>query len=320
MTVQSENIRLPGRMWGRRLWSVAPLLLALANLFWAGNFIIGRAVADMPGGLDPWGLAYWRWLVAFVLIFPFCVRQALRELPVILANLPMLCLFGLLSVTLYNTLIYLGLEQTTALNALLLQSTMPLAIMAMGYLLFRDTISSRQGIGLASSLAGVLVILTHGSLDRLSSVDLGSGSLYVLVAVLGNACYFALLRKRPRLSAMSFLFVIFGLGLVFLTPCYFLWSRPMARPVAAGDVALILYLAVCASILALLFFNRGVELIGANRASPYLHLMPVIGSVLSIVILGEQIRAYHLVGIAMVGFGLWLSRPRRPRATAQSSP
>lgn len=321
MTAGPTGVHTPGI--GERLWNAAPVLLTLANLFWAGNFIVGRAAALMPGGLDALGLAFWRWLAAFVIVAAIAGRRAWSERAEVMRHLPLLSLYGLLSVTFYNTFVYLGLRETTALNALLLQSAMPLVVMATGAILFRDRIGLWQGVGIGVSLLGVLTILTRGAPQQLASLDLGHGGLLVLLGVVGNAVYFATLRKRPALHPLSFIVVTFGLGLVFLTPAYLLFSRPMTRPVMPADVGLVLYLAVCASIVALLFFNRGIQLVGASRAAPYLHLMPLLGSLLSILLLGETFRLFHLVGMALIFAGIWLASAargaRRPEA-GQPSP
>lgn len=295
-----------------RLWQAAPILLACANLFWAGNFVLARSVATTPGGLDPIGLAFWRWVLALALILPVGGRIAWRERRVLRAHLPILTLYAALSVSLYNTLVYVGLRETTAVNALLLQSTMPILVMLVGFALFHDRIGFWQVLGVLLSLAGVLVVLAKGSFGGLADFRIGRGELTVLLGVLANAVYFTTLRKRPPLHPLAFLTAIFTIGVVLLVPAWLVWSTPMHRAIAPSDLLQVGYLALCASILALLFFNRGVALIGANRASAYLHLMPVTGSVLSVLFLGEAFRGYHLAGIALVFAGLWLSsRPLR---------
>ncbi|RAP42350.1 hypothetical protein BYZ73_06240 [Rhodovulum viride] len=306
-----------------RLWSAAPLLLTLASLFWAGNFVLGRAVgAGAAGDLGPVALAFWRWVAAFALVLALGGRLAWRERREIARAWPFLLFAGLMSVSAYNTLIYVGLQSTPVLNALLLQSAIPVLILVAGFAIYRDRIGWMQVLGVALSLAGVIWILTEGHPARLLEIGLGRGDALVLLGVAGNAVYFATLRSGPRLHPMAFLVAIFGLGLALLAPVWWLSGHELPRqPVDALSIG---YLAVFASLLALLFFNRGVALIGAARAGGFLHLMPVFGSLLSAVFLAEMPRTYHLIGGAVVIAGVLLAqgvlrRPGLRRAAAQKA-
>jgi len=300
---------------GRRLWHMAPLLLPLASLMWAGNFIVGRFAGLEASGLDPVSLAFFRWIAASVLIVLIGGRFAWRDRQAIRRHLPILALFGLLSVTSYNTLIYLGLQTTTALNGLLLQSVLPLMAMAFGLLLYRNPVTGRQGIGILLSLLGVAWILTRGNPTHLLEAGFGIGDLYVLAAVISYAIYSAMLRQRPAIHPLSFLVVAFLTGTAFLFPIWLFTGGPATLPSRPEDWLMIAYLAVFASILAALFFNQGVALIGANRATAYLHLMPVFGSLLAVALLGERLQLYHIGGALGVIAGLVVAsgRPLLPR-------
>lgn len=280
------------------VWSTAPVLLSLASLFWAGNFVVGRALGTGDVTLSPIALAFWRWALAFILVLALGARHAWKERAAIISSLPILMFYGLLSVALYNTLIYLGLQTTPTIDALLYQSCMPIMIFLFGGLIYRDRLSFQQITGATISTIGVVWILTEGHLLRVFDIAFGVGSLLILFGVAGNALYFSALRSRPNLHPMTFLIAIFGTGTLFLLPAWFATGAesPQNVPQTFG----ILYLAIFASVIALLFFNRGIALIGAARAGIFLHLMPVLGTLLSIAFLDEHPHFFHFIGISLV--------------------
>lgn len=291
----------------RKLGDSAHLLLILAVTFWAGNFLIGRAVrADVP----PVALAFGRWAGATLLLAPFAARRAWNDRRIYLRHAGIVLTLSFVGIAVFNTLIYLGLQSTTALNAFLLQALMPVLIVAMGVMLFGETTEPRQVAGLALSLAGAVWVIIEGSPQRLASLNVAAGDLIVLAAVFSYAGYSVLLRRRPAVSGLSFAFVTFLLGTIMLAP-FWLWEatvRPF-EPSAVGFAALA-YVMVFPSILSFLAFNRGVALIGSARAGPYLHLMPVLGAVGAVVLLGERFETFHAVGVVAVALGIGLATGR----------
>jgi drug/metabolite transporter (DMT)-like permease len=292
------------------LWRAPALLLAAAGLFWAGNFIVGRAVhAAMP----PFGLAFWRWIASLAVVIGFAWPHLRRDAPALRRHWARLTLLSGLGIAAYSALTYLGLQSTTAINALLLQSAMPLVILACCFVLFGERARGGQLIGIALSLAGVAVIVSGGSFAALAALSLARGDAWVLVAVIAYALYSALLRTRPAVHPLSFLAASFALGALLILPFY-AWeqlSGTPTRPSATGGIA-IAYLAVFPSCLAFLFYNRGVELIGAGRAGHFFHLMPAFGTVLAITLLGEPFGRHHALGIALIALGIGAATVRRP--------
>jgi drug/metabolite transporter (DMT)-like permease len=292
-------------MTAARLWRAAPLLLAAASLFWAGNFVVGRAVhATVP----PLGLAFWRWLVSFVLVLGPAWPHLRRDAPTLRRQWRVLLLLAALGVAAYAVLTYLGLQSTTAINALLLQSATPLLIMACAFALFRDPARPLQVLAIAVSLAGVVVIVARGNLGALHALSLNRGDVWVLAGVLCYALYSALLRLRPAVHPLSFLAASFGFGALLLLPCFLgetLAGTP-TQPTLPTFTA-IGYLAVFPGCLAYLFYNRGVEVMGAGRAGQYFHLMPVFGTVLAVIFLGESFALYQALGIALIAAGIALA-------------
>jgi drug/metabolite transporter (DMT)-like permease len=281
------------------------LLLVLAILFWSGNFILGRAVRfDVP----PVALAFWRWALASALLAPLAWRRARADLPVLIENWRVTTLLALLGVASFNTLVYLALRSTTSVNAFLMQSLMPVLIVALSFLFFRERILPRQVAGLALSLAGAAFIITGGRPRLLFGLGAQQGDMLLLLAVLSYAAYSALLRNRPPVHALSFLLTTFGLGTLMLAPFYLL-EHLLGRPLVATPAAIasIVYVAVFPSILSFLFFNRGVELLGANRAGLSIHLMPLFGSLLAVLLLGENFLWYHALGLVLILGGIALA-------------
>ena len=296
---------MPGGGLFGRLWQSPYLLLALTNLFWAGNFVIGRAV---HGTVPPVALAFFRWTGGFLIVIGFAWPHLKRDLPVIRASWPILLAFGLFGIGCYNTMVYLGLNTTTAINALLLQSVMPLAIILCTFLFFRERAGPMQWLGILVSLAGVAAIAGRGSLATLLELSPNRGDAWVLAAVVSYAIYSALLRRRPAMHPLSFIAVTFALGATMLLPLY-VWESIKVRTLDVGIPALLAigYVSLFPSLLAYLCFNRGVELLGPNRAGQSVHLMPAFGSILAITFLGESIHAFHAVGVALIAAGIALA-------------
>jgi drug/metabolite transporter (DMT)-like permease len=292
------------------LWSSAWTLLALANLFWAGNIVLGRGVA---GVVPPVALAYVRWTGAFLIGLGFAWRYLKRDWPTLLRQWPLMLLLSATGIASYNTMSYIGLTETTALNVLLLQSAMPLVILLWAYALFRERPSLAQSGGVLVSLAGVAAIAGQGSLRVLLHLSVNPGDVWVLVAMAIYGSYAAMFRHRPQAHPMSFLVATMGLGSCMILP-FFLWERSTGATITADWQAFtaLAYIAVFPSFIAYLFFNRGIELIGAARAGQSMHLMPVFGAVLAVLFLGERFHLYHAIGIALIAAGIVLAslRPR----------
>lgn len=288
-----------------KLYENAYLLLSLTALFWAGNFVLGRGVHEH---VPPVALAWTRWTFATLIILPFALPHIRREWPLIRQNLPILIFFGTIGVGAFNTLSYTGLNYTTALNALVLQSSGPILIVLASFLIFGDRISARQGLGITLSLAGVLLMVARGDIAVLSSLELNRGDLFLLAALVLWGLYTAFLRKRPAIHWLSFVGVTFVIGALINTP-FFVWEHLSVRQMTldAQTALAVAYVSIFPSVLAYICFNRGVELIGANRAGVCLHLVPLFGAILAMTVLGEEPKAYHFAGIALIIAGVTLA-------------
>lgn len=282
------------------------LLLTLTALFWSGNFVIGRAVKS---SIPPISLAFWRWMLALVILIPFSIPHVRAQWPLLRQNWRLLAVYGVLGVSCFNTFVYIGLHSTTATNALLLNSVIPILIVLLSHLLAATPILSRQALGIVISLTGVLTIICRANLDVILTLQINRGDIWILLAVISWAFYTFLLRQRPAgLHPLSFLTSLVAIGLIPLSILY-AWELSQGARFAldSANIASILYVALFPSVLAFIFWNQAVREVGPNKAGLFLYLMPVFGAILSAVFLGESIRTFHLIGIALIFTGIYLT-------------
>src|ERR1700751_3197264 len=285
------------------------LLLSFTALFWAGNAIVGRLAA---GHIPPVTLSFLRWGLAFLTILPFAWPQLERDWPAIRSRLGLMVVLSITGISAFNTLQYWALEHTQALNTVLLQSASPLFVAVWSLILLGVRLTLAQAFGVVLSLAGVLTILLHGDLTALAGIAFNKGDIIFIVALVIFGFYSVLSLRRPAIHGLSFVAFTFGCGAACLIPLWIweLWSRPVMALDAANLLTLI-YVAIFPSTLAYLCFNRGVQLIGANRAAPFFHVVPVFGAVMAILFLGERPQLFHITGSALVLTGVFVAS-RKP--------
>ena len=293
------------------------LLLALANLFWSGNWIAGRALRD---AFDPVSLNFWRWVVATVALAPFALPALRGKGPLIRRHAAVLALLAFTGVALFQSLVYLGLRSTLAVNAVLLNSSLPLFMLLCSWVIERERASPRQIAGMLISLAGILVILSRGDPGALLNLELHAGDVWILLAMPVWGIYSVLLKRRPPgLGGLEFLFVISLAGVLMLAPAAALQAlqAPPRMPNTAELLA-VLYMGLAASVFAFICWNRGVAVVGANAAGFTVHLLPAFGTLLAILILGEAFAGFHAIGIATILAGVLLATLAAPARGASA--
>jgi drug/metabolite transporter (DMT)-like permease len=287
------------------------LLLTLTPFFWACNWIIGRGLyTEIP----PMAMTFYRWFFALLILAPFALPHLRREWPIVRRHRGVLALLGVVGVGTHNGLTYLGLNYTTAINGVMLNSFIPVMIIALSWIVLRQRLSRLQLTGVAVSLGGVLAILSGGSVETLASLSLNRGDLLVILAMLLWSIYTIGLRWRPPgLHMLTFLFVIACVGDAAVLPLYLGEMALGARMVFSWlNLAALVSVALFSSVLAYIFWNRGVEQVGANVAGLFVHLMPVFGTLLAWALLGEQLRPFHIVGIALILTGIYVTSRAAP--------
>ena len=284
------------------------LLLSLCSLFWAGNTIVGRAAVDL---VAPAMLTFVRWAIAFLVLLPFAWPHLVRDWPAIRRHAVALTLFALIGSAGYNIVAYLALHYTQAINSLLLQSVTPLFVALWSFALFRERLSPVQAVGIATSMTGATVIVSRGDMGVLTHFAFNVGDIMILVALVFYALYTALVRVRPAMHPLSFLAAtIAASALLMIVPVGVELAAGYVPVINTATLAAFAYLGIFPSVLAYFCLNRGIELIGANRAAPLIHLMPVFGSILAILFLGERVQLFHAAGYALVLTGVALAARR----------
>jgi drug/metabolite transporter (DMT)-like permease len=297
------------------------LLLTLTILFWSINWVIGRAIS---GHVSPIAFTFIRWVGALAVMIPFAWKDLRAQWPAIRRRWKLIAWLGFWGTGLHNLFAYMGLQYTTATNGVILNSSVPIMIIVVGWLVYRDTITRLQAAGVAISLAGVLAILTRGDLSVLAQFRLNKGDLIVLAGMVFWAGYTVFLRMKPaELSGLALLTCCAAVGVCLLAPLVtiemvYFGGHVEIRPATLAAMA---YVAVFPSFVGYVFWNRAVAEVGSNVAGIFMHLMPVFGSLLAWMFLGESIQPYHLVGIALILGGITLTtRGRRAIPIPQPEP
>jgi drug/metabolite transporter (DMT)-like permease len=288
---------------------VAYLLIALAALCWSGNHVVGRAIA---GHVPPMAISTARWLVPALIVWPFARGHLREDWPAIRAHWRVLVFLALSGGALFCTLQSVGLQDTTAINVSVFNSLAPVLIVAAGALLFRDGIALRQVLGIAVSLAGVLAIVSKGHAENLLGLEFNWGDLIIIFNMGVWAVYSVYLRRKPPIHWLSFMFVFAAIAGLTTLP-FWVWEHArglVLQPTALTAVALA-YVSIFPSLVAYVCWTRGVELIGANRAGVFLHLVPVYSAVLASALLGEELGVHHVLGFSLILAGVWLAA-RKP--------
>ena len=285
------------------------LVIAVAPLCWAGNIVLARGIVDI---VPPVTLAFWRWSIAFVLLLPFAWKQARRDWPIALAAWKILLLLSALGIAAFNTLLYMAMHSTTAINGALIQTAMPAVIIVLCWLLYRETVTGLQLLGVGLCVLGAGWVVLRGDWRAFVSLTLVEGDIMMMVAIVLYALYSVLLRRRPAIHPSSLLIYTFGMGSLMLLPAYGLelyLGHAFTLTVAAG--LSILYVAVFPSIVAYFCWNRGVEVLGPNRAGLFINLIPVFASFMAIFWLQESLMPYHVLGMLMILAGMLMFNRQR---------
>jgi len=292
------------------------LLLAATILFWALNWITGRALRD---DVPSYSLAFWRWVSATLLLLPFAWPHLVRGWPAMRRSWRVMLALGVFGTTFCNLASYTGLKYTTAVSGSILNSFVPVIIIAISWAFFGQRLRASQWAGVAISLTGVLTIVGRGDPMVILSLALNVGDLWILASMLLWALYTVCLRWRPPdLHPLGLLGANAIVGVVAMLPVY-LWSLGEGMHITwtAGAIAGLAYVGVFPSVLGYIFWNNAVARVGPNKAGMFMHLMPVFASLLAIAFLGERLHLFHLAGMAMILGGIWLtSRTENPEAVA----
>jgi drug/metabolite transporter (DMT)-like permease len=289
---------------------LASIYLFGATLFWAGNFIVGKiaSINEIP----PISLNFYRWFLAWLILLPFTFKELIKKKDYILNNIGLFIIMGITAVTVFNSALFYSLKFTQVISGVLMISTVPVMIIFISSLLKIEKTNIFQIIGVGLSLTGVLFIITKADIDILKNLDFNRGDLTMVIAMLSWATYSALLKKKKyELSQISLLQVVISFGVVFLIPLYFI-DINMGNLIKLEKpfFLTLTYVVLFPGLASFFFWIKGVALIGANRAGVFLHLMPILGAVMAMIIFNEKIMFYHFLGAVFIVAGITLSNKK----------
>ncbi len=305
-------MRMPALFRGQQ--AEGAILLMAATFFWSTNF---SAVRAMSGDIGPFTLSLIRWGLASLIVLAISWRIIRRDLATMRRNWKAMLLLSFTGIFIANAATFLGLRYSTALNAAILQSSGSLVVLLASLFIFGERATTRQIIAVTLSSIGVLVITARGSLQTIIDLDLNIGDLFLWLGVASYAVYTPLLRLRPNVHQISFLFANCALGTLMFVPLSALelayWHVPTLSPPL---VVVMLYTAIFPALISQFCFNRAVGLIGANRAGQFQQLTPAFGVIIAMATLGEVMHPYHVAGIALIACGLFLASRARKKPVA----
>jgi len=290
---------------------LAYILLICTTIIWSVNFIIGKFayLFEVP----PLTLNFLRWTLVWVLLFPFTYKEIFSNIKLIKKNIIYLTILAVTSVSAFNSLVYLALNYTQAIDTILMISIIPVFVLFLSSILGVEKFNLFQLLGLVVSFIGVLVIFSNADLDKILNLNFNKGNAWMLLAVFCWALYSSLLKKKKLpFSTLGLVEILASIGLIFLIP-QFIVEQMYGKEIKFNKAFFLIlsFVTLFASIGAYYSWNKAIELIGPNRASIFLHLMPVFGVILAVVLLKEKFQMYHFIGASFIVSGIYLSNQKK---------
>ena len=285
-------------------------MLVCATLFWAGNFNVGKVA--FIGNMPPFSLAFFRWLLVWIILLPFTFKEILKIKKEILKNLPLLFLLGFTSVAIFSSFTYNALNYTQVINASLFNTAIPAMIILVCFLLKIEKTNIFQLSGLLISILGILAIITRLDLNILLTLDFNKGDLFMIGGVISWGIYSAFLKKRIfQVSLLALIQIFCSLGLLILFPA-FLYELMQGKTLVVNDnlFYILLYVAIFPSIGSYYCWAGAVSIIGANRAGIFLSLIPLFSTIFAIMFFNEKFLFFHFIGSILIIIGLFLSNKK----------
>ena len=290
--------------------NLAYFILILTTIFWSGNFIVGKAASMYQ--IQPFSLNFYRWFFAGLILLPFTYKEIINNKKYILDNLGFFIILGITSITIFNSIVYYSLYYTQVISGILMISTIPVWIIFISSILRIEKTNIFQILGVILSLTGVIFIITKADLNLIKNLDFNKGDLSMVVAMFSWAIYSALLKsKKYKISQFSLLEIVIICGLIFLIPIYLIEMNMGNLIILGKPFYLILgYVVIFPGLAAFFFWIKGISIIGANRAGIFLHLMPIMGAIMAMLIFDEKFMFYHILGAVFIIAGITLSNKK----------
>ena len=285
-------------------------LLVMATLFWSGNFIVGKFATLFQ--IPPLTLNVFRWVSVWLILMPFTYKDIYNNLPIIKKNWLVISFMGVITISTFNSVVYFALNYTQVINAVLVLAAIPAATIFFSLIMKIEKTNIFQLFGLFLSIIGIGSIISNGDVQRIISLSFNKGDLWMLVCVFTWALYSTLLKKhRFNFSQFSLIQLMVTVGILFLIPQFF-YEKSIGLEVNFNKAffLILIYVVVFPAIAAYYCWQKGIEIIGPNRASMFIQLMPLFSAVMAIIIFNEKFELYHFVGAAFIVSGIYLSNKK----------
>ena len=285
----------------------AYLFLVLATFCWSGNFIVGKfaTLYEIP----PLTLNVFRWISVWFILIPFTYKEIFENLPYIKRNWLVISFMGVITISTFNSVVYFALNYTQVINAVLMLSAIPAATIVLSSLMKIEETNIFQLFGLVLSIIGIGSIISNGDIQKIISLDFNKGDMWMLVCVITWSLYSTLLKKNNfKFSQFTLIQLMVSVGILFLIPQFFYEkSIGLELNLDKNFFLILIYVAIFPAIAAYYFWQKGIEIIGPNRASMFIQLMPLFSAVMAIIIFKEKFELYHFVGAIFILSGIYLS-------------
>ena len=290
--------------------ALAYTLLVAAMFVWSANFIVGKLSTLFQ--VPPLSLNFYRWFIAWFVILPFTYKEISTKFFVIKENIGLFIILGITGISVFNSVVYFALNYTQVINAVLMISVIPVTVIFLSSILKIEKFNLFQLLGLVVSLTGVLIIISKADVNKILSLSFNKGDIWMLVAVFSWALYSTLLKKRKLpFTHLSLLQIFITIGLVFLVPQY-LGEHFTGKEINFNKAFFLIlaFVVIFPSVFAFYAWQKAIELIGPNRSSIFLHLMPLFGAIMAIIIFKEKFEMYHFIGAGFIVSGIYLSNQK----------
>ena len=284
--------------------------LVLATLFWSGNFIVGKFATLFE--IPPMSLNVFRWVSVWIILIPFTFKEIYNNLGYIKKNIMIIGFMGVMTISTFNSVVYFALNYTQVINAVLVLAAIPAATIVLSSIMKIEKTNFFQILGLILSIVGIGYIISNGEIQKILSLSFNKGDLWMIVCVLTWSLYSTLLKKHKfKFSQFTLIQLMVSAGLFFLAPQYF-YEQSLGLEIRFNKAFFIIlfYVVVFPAIAAYYFWQKGIEIIGPNRASMFIQLMPLFSAVMAIIIFNEKFELYHFAGAAFIVSGIYLSNKK----------
>ena len=285
-------------------------LLVLASLFWSGNFIVGKFATLFE--IPPLTLNVFRWISVWLILIPFTYKEIYNNLPSIRKNWFVISFMGVITISTFNSVVYFALNYTQVINAVLVLAAIPAATIVFSSIMKIEKTNIFQLLGLFLSIIGIGSIISYGDIQNIIELNFNKGDLLMIVCVISWALYSTLLKKHKfKFSQFTLIQLMVSAGVLFLIPQFFYeQSNNLEINFNKAFFVILIYVVLFPAIAAYYCWQKGVEIIGPNRASMFIQLMPIFSAIMAIIFLNEKFELFHFVGATFIVSGIYLSNKK----------